>query len=72
MEERLEVADHGVIWNFPARGRVMLELASGEEAGFFRMERSRCGKFGESSALPRKFRLHRSEDAAEVELESAT
>lgn len=70
MEERFEVADHGVIWSFPARGRVMLELSSGEEGGFFRMERSRCGKFGESSALPRKFRLHRSEDGALAELET--
>ena len=47
-----------------------LSRAGGAEA-FFRLGRVKCGKFGELSALPEKFRLHRSEDAAGAELESS-
>ena len=70
MEERFEVADNGAVWKFPSRGKNVLELSSAEEGCFFRMERSKCGKFGELSALPRKFRLHRSADNASAELET--
>lgn len=70
MEERFEVADRDVIWRFPARGKTALELASAGDSGFFRMERAKCGKFGELSALPEKFRLHRSGDGASAELET--
>lgn len=70
MEDRFEVADHGVVWRFSARGKNVLELSADAAGGFFRMERSRCGKFGELSALPRKFRLHRSVDGMAAELES--
>lgn len=70
MEDRFEIADRGVVWRFPARGRSVLELSDGGDTAFFRMERSKCGKFGELSALPRKFRLHRSGDGTSAELES--
>ena len=70
MEERFEVADNGAVWKFPSRGKNMLELSSANTGCFFRMERSKCGKFGELSALPRKFRLHRSADDASAELET--
>ena len=72
MEDRFDIADNGVNWGFPLRGKSVLELTRGDgAAAFFQLGRVKCGKFGESSMLPEKFRLHRSEDAAEVELESA-
>ena len=72
MEDRFDIADNGVVWGFPLRGKSVLELMCKDGAApFFRLGRVKCGKFGESSMLPEKFRLHRSEDAAEVELESA-
>lgn len=72
MEDRFDIADNGVVWGFPLRGKSVLELTcDGGASPFFRLGRVKCGKFGELSALPEKFRLHRSEDAAEAELESA-
>ena len=72
MEDRFDVADNGVVWGFPLRGKSVLELTrAGGASAFFRLGRVKCGKFGELSMLPEKFRLHRSEDAAEAELESA-
>ena len=69
MEQRIDIADHGVVWGFPARGKRVLELCGG--AGeFFRLERVKCGKFGELSALPEKFRLHRTGDGCEAEVET--
>ena len=72
VEERFDILDDGVVWSFPQRGGSVLELArAGGAPAFFRLGRVKCGKFGELSALPEKFRLHRSEDAAEAELESS-
>ncbi|MBP5531867.1 MAG: hypothetical protein J6Y54_07565 [Lentisphaeria bacterium] len=72
MEERFDIADDGIVWGFPQRGKSVLELARGDGgAAFFRLGRVKCGKFGELSALPEKFRMHRAEDAGEAELESA-
>ena len=70
MEDRFDIADNGSVWGFPLRGQSVLEL-SRSGATFFRLGRVKCGKFGESSVLPEKFRLHRAEDGAEAELESA-
>ena len=71
MEDRFDVADNGVVWGFPLRGKSVLELTrAGGASAFFRLGRVKCGKFGELSMLPERFRLHRSEDAAEAELES--
>ena len=71
MEDRFDIADNGVVWGFPLRGSSVLELSRTGSPAFFRLGRVKCGKFGESSVLPEKFRLHRSEDAAEAELESS-
>lgn len=72
MEDRFDIADNGVVWGFPQRGKSVLELARvGGAPAFFQLGRVKCGKFGESSVLPEKFRLHRSEDAADAELEFA-
>ena len=48
----------------------MLELSGGAD-GALCMERAKCGKFGELSALPDKFRLHRSEDGCSADVESS-
>ena len=71
MEDRFDIADNGVVWGFPLRGKSVLELSRTGAAAFFRLGRIKCGKFGELSVLPEKFRLHRSEDAADAELESS-
>ena len=72
VEDRFDISDGGVVWGFPQRGNGVLELArAGGAPAFFRLGRVKCGKFGELGALPEKFRLHRSEDAAEAELESS-
>ena len=71
MEDRFDILDNGVVWGFPLRGNSVLELSRTGEAAFLRLGRVKCGKFGEASVLPEKFRLHRSEDAAEAELESS-
>lgn len=71
MEDRFDIADNGVVWGFPLRGKSVLELARDGGPAFFQLGRVKCGKFGELSVLPEKFRLHRSEDAAEAELESS-
>jgi len=52
-----------------ARGKSVVEISAAGES-FFRMERMKCGKFGELSALPEKFRLHRSEDGCLAEIDS--
>ena len=72
MEESFEVADNGAVWKFTSRGKNVLELSADGAGCLLRLERSKCGKFGELSALPRKFRLHRSADdlAAVLETES--
>ena len=69
MEDRFDVVDGGGVWGFPQRGKNVLELSRVGGTAFFQLGRVKCGKFGELSVLPEKFRLHRSEDAAEVELE---
>ena len=72
VEDRFDIADRGVVWGFPQRGGNVLELShAGGASAFFRLGRVKCGKFGELSALSEKFRLHRSEDGAEAELESS-
>ena len=72
MEEHFRIRDNGAVWDFRSRGGSVLELSrSGVSEPFFKLGRVKCGKFGEMSALPEKFRLHRAEDAREVELESA-
>lgn len=71
VEDRFDIADGKVCWGFPQRGKSVLELARrGGTAAFFQLGRCKCGKFGELSVLPEKFRLHRSEDALGAELEA--
>ena len=70
MEERYEIDDLGAVWSFRARGKHVLELSGGAD-GALLVERAKCGKFGELSALPDKFRLHRSEDGCCAEVESS-
>ena len=55
---------------FRARGGEVLELSGGAD-GALHLGRVKCGKFGELSALPEKFRMHRSEDGCLAELESS-
>lgn len=69
VEDRFDIADDGAVWGFPRRGKNFLELSRDGGAAFFRLGRVKCGKFGGSSALPEKFRLHRSGDGVEFELE---
>ena len=72
MEERFEIHDDGAVWGFRSRGGEVLALTRPEAAeAFFQLGRVKCGKFGELSVLPEKFRLHRAEDSTEAELESA-
>ena len=70
MEDRYTISDHGVTWAFHARGKQVLELSGGAD-GALSLERAKCGKFGELSALPDKFRLHRSEDGCCADVESS-
>ena len=70
MEEQYKIDDHGTAWVFRARGKTVLELSGGAE-GALCLERAKCGKFGELSALPDKFRLHRSEDGCSADVESS-
>ncbi|MBQ6352137.1 MAG: hypothetical protein IJJ28_02575 [Lentisphaeria bacterium] len=72
MEEHFEIRDNGAVWTFRSRGGSVLELARPEMTeAFFKLGRVKCGKFGELSVLPEKFRLHRAEDSTEAEVESA-
>ena len=70
MEELYEIADRGAAWTFRARGKQVLELSGGAD-GALCLERAKCGKFGELSVLPDKFRLHRSEDGCSADVESS-
>ena len=70
MEDLYTISDRGAAWTFRARGGQVLELSGGAD-GALRLGRVKCGKFGELSALPDKFRLHRSEDGCLSELESS-
>ena len=70
MEELHKISDRGAAWTFRARGKAVLELSGGADGSLF-LERAKCGKFGESSALPDKFRLHRSEDGCSADVESS-
>ena len=54
---------------FPA-GKECIEVRVGEKP-VLTLGRSGCGNFGELSALPEVFRLHRSEDGFSAELESS-
>ena len=71
VEDRFDIADNGVLWSFPLRGKSVLELSRAGGSAFFALGRVKCGKFGELSVLPEKFRLHRSDDGAEAEVESS-
>ena len=70
VEDRFEIADSGASWRFFNSGRNVLEL-NGSDRPLLRLERLTCGKFCEASALPEKFRLHRSEDGRSAELETS-
>ena len=72
MEDRFEIRDNGAVWDFHNRGGSVFELRRPDVGeAFFKFGRVTCGKFGELSALPEKFRLHRAEDAREVEVETS-